>query len=177
MGWELYPPVVELAVPVASNCSVPRIFALPLMSNLATGPGVGATGKPMPTSVPLSKICEVLTSLTVSNFGTKFTVPPRVVTFGSVDALEEAVGADNRRAPEETPFDGPAMLPARAKAEGGKPPNVSASPALSAYGTLTSKTLACSSSCPTCIPSQRASPDANSSTGTPFALLAPSRTL
>src|SRR5215467_4589856 len=105
---------------MAGNCSVPRTFALPLMSSLATGTGVGVTGKPMPTSVPLSKICEVLTSLTVSNFGTKFTLPPAVVTFGPVELLNEAVlGALNGiwRELEGATLDDTPVVPAGSKAE------------------------------------------------------------
>src|SRR5215470_12341709 len=111
-------------------------FAFPLMSSLATGTGVGVSGKPIPTFVPLSKICEVLMSLGVSNLGIKFTVPPAVVTLGSLDAFTEAVLAaatGNRRELEGAVLDGSARLVcAWAKAEGGKPPNVSASPAFRA---------------------------------------------
>src|ERR1700756_350914 len=106
------------------------------MSSLATGTGVGVTGKPMPTLVPLSKICEVLTSLGVSNFGIKFTVPSAVVTFGSVDVLSDAVLAaptGNMADPEDIVLDDSAGLErASAKAEGGRPPSVSAAAAFNA---------------------------------------------
>src|SRR5215470_17304517 len=121
---------------MAGNCSVPRTFAFPLMSSLATGTGVGVTGKPIPTFVPLSKIWEVLMSLGVSNFGIKFTVPPAVVTLGSVELLSETeLGALDgiKRELEGVVLDGSARLAcACAKAEGGKPPNVSESPAFNA---------------------------------------------
>src|SRR5262249_2262030 len=116
------------------------------MSSLATGAGVGLTGKPIPTFVPLSKICDVLMSLEVSNLGTKFTVPPAVVTVGSVELLSEptrAAEGGNKRELEGTD-DSALRPPTGAKAEGGRPPSVSASPAFNAYGTLTRRTRGCS---------------------------------
>src|SRR5262245_34387097 len=58
----------------------------------------------------------------------------------------------------------------------GFPPSDSASPALSAYGTLTSRTLGCSA-LPTMMLSQRASPEVKRSMGSPSGCIAPSRTL
>src|SRR5947209_14856482 len=53
------------------------------------------------------------------------------------------------------------------KAEAGSPPKVCASPAFSAYGTLSNSTRACSASPCAWIPSQRASPETNTSVGSP----------
>src|SRR5437899_2717467 len=64
----------------------------------------------------------------------------------------------------------PLQVGASIKAEAGLPPNVSASSAFSAYGTLTSNTrppCADSGRLPTPTPSQRASHEVNSPTATP----------
>src|SRR5271157_277338 len=63
------------------------------------------------------------------------------------------------------------------KADGGRPPSVSASCALKAYGTLTSSTRVCSASPCTCTPSQRCSCCEKRSPGNPAAVVLPSSTL
>lgn len=119
MGCEVLP-AVAVAVPVAGRLSKPRIVPPPFTSSLAAGVVV-----PMPTFVPLSKICEFVISALASNLATVFTVPPAVVTgvvpvaSGCAAALGVAVpagviGADST------------------KAVGGSPPMVAASPAFKA---------------------------------------------
>src|SRR5215471_10508301 len=103
--------------------------------------------------------------------GTALTVPPEVVT---VDCgTSSAVFAEL----VELPFDDMAPEPfsgaASTKADGGSPPTVSASPAFSAYGTLSSRMRGCSSPPFTRTPSQRASPELNKSIGRPSTLVAP----
>ena len=66
---------------------------------------------------------------------------------------------------------------ANTKAEGGSPPTVAASPALSAYGTLSNMILACSGWPCACTPSQRASPATKMSLGNPLPFAEPSITL
>src|SRR5215471_10639853 len=63
---------------------------------------------------------------------------------------------------------GPPPGTASTNAEGGKPPTVCASPALSAYGTLSNNTRGCSASPCAWMPSQRASPKANKLAGKPW---------
>ena len=59
----------------------------------------------------------------------------------------------------------------------GLPPRVSASPALNAYGTLTSNTRGCVAPPTTSTSNQRALPEVNNSMGTPSGCMAPSSTL
>src|SRR5579864_1557709 len=111
----------------------------------------------------------------VVNSGIVFTVPPLVVTAddvggGTVVEVAESLG----------PLDGAGVLvdgAASTKAEAGSPPKVAASPAFSAYGTLTRAMRGCSASVPICTASHRASPVMNTSGGSPFLLTAPNCTV
>src|SRR5450631_3103071 len=105
--------------------------------------------------------------------GIAFTVPPVVVTFD-----DNGGGTDEPGAVTELVDDAPPMTGAAStKAEGGSPPMVSASLALSAYGALTSSTRACSASPDTCTASQRAAPVINISGGRPWLPVVPSCTV
>src|SRR5712692_890721 len=77
---------------------------------------------------------------------------------------------------------GPEAVPlgwANTNADAGMPPNLSASAAFNAYGTLTSKTRGPSTSPGNCIctPNQRGAPELNSPSGSPSLLVAPSSTV
>src|SRR5580698_1785639 len=93
----------------------------------------------------------------VVNSGTAFTVPPVVVTSDEVAGDAEEDDADEGEADDAVAlFNPPLAGAASTKAEGGSPPMVSASPALNAYGALTSSTRGCSACPETCTPTQRA---------------------
>src|SRR5215471_4681611 len=153
----------------------------------ATPPGKRSANKVlerfcMLTAPLLSVICEFTRDVGPENFGTVLSVPVAI-------ARAELVNVLDRDAAAATPVllvVGSAVgtvkmgepLPAFAKADAGSPPNVAASSAFSAYGTLTSNTLGSSSSPDTsaCTPSQRDSPELNKSIGTPSLPVAPSIT-
>src|ERR1700678_2799617 len=108
----------------------------------------------------------------VVNIAILFAVPPVVVTSEVLfpTTAPVAVGVVAAAARDDTPLALPLTLPLAAactNALAGNPPNVSASPALSAYGALTKSVRACSPSCSTCTPIHRACPDANNSAGNP----------
>src|SRR6266567_5705925 len=100
--------------------------------------------------------------------GIVFALPPEVVTGDTSGGTEDA----EPPAGESPNFVATVVLvpigeAASTKADGGSPPTVSASAALSAYGTATSSTRACSDSPAICSASQRASPVINISAGKP----------
>src|ERR1700685_3440707 len=88
---------------------------------------------------------------------------PEPVTSLATGASCHAAAAAAVAPPEVAPDDGGAST----KAEGGKPPIPSASPACSAYGALTSSTRACCAWPDICTPTHRACSDVNSSAGNP----------
>src|SRR5580704_19496375 len=120
----------------------------PLTSSVAAGVTV-----PMPMSVLFWKITESTMSLAVSHMG-MWSSTPLPVTLGFdggaafldtevEDAL--AAGTESGLAELAAPAVGRADdALASAKSEAGRPPNVWASPAFSAYGTLTRRTRGCS---------------------------------
>ena|SRR5436305_1033970 len=141
-------------------------------------------------TVPLvSDICEFTRDAGPENFGTVFMVPLADVTAAAIAALDKApaLAPDPVTAADvvlevvgtvEGTLRTEAPVPAFANAEAGNPPNVVASPAFKAYGTLTSNILGCSSSpgSSVCTPNQRDSPDVNNSIGIPKLPVAPSIT-
>src|SRR5450432_1040926 len=164
-------PADAVAAPVAGNTSVPRIALPPWTSNAVVGAVVL-----MPifavAPLPVCVMAELWTLVAVVQSGRAFTVPPLVVT---VDAGGGAlVTSFEVAAPPTLPAAPPLGNAANTNALGGSPPIVAASPAFNAYGTLSNITRACSSPPFTRTPSQRASPDAKSSTGRPSDLVAPS---
>ncbi len=137
---------------------------LPFTCSLAIGFVV-----PMPTLVPLSKICESPMVSVAVNFATMLVVPlPSIRVFGS------SMGTSPDSVAESPPAAGDSD---NMNADAGLPPSISASAALSAYGTLTSKTRGCSGSPCTCTLSQCASSLLKISKGSPSALAAPSNTV
>src|SRR6266478_919343 len=159
----------------ADCCNSQKLFGKFVSSNRIVGAAprmcsdLAGLAVPRPTFVPVSKIEELMTFAPVaSNLATKFCVPPPpIVAAPMAPVLGNTV---------PTPAAPPEGL-ASTNDDSGLPPKVSASDAFKAYGTLTSNTRGCSACRSTCSSSQRASPDANSSAGTPFALLAPSKTV
>src|SRR5579872_2426643 len=123
----------------------------------------------MPMLLPLSNKRELPSVPLVSNHLVRKFVLPNPVT-AELDGPDE----DGFIPPElrASLVDAAALL--SMNAENGLPPSVSASPALSAYGTDTSKTRGCSASPWTRMPNQRAAPLANKSNGRPSALVDPS---
>src|ERR1700720_925303 len=117
----------------------------------------------------------------VVNIAILFAVPPVVVTSEVLfpTTAPVAVGAAARDDPPLALALALALPPAATctNALAGNPPNVSASPAFSAYGALTKSVRACSPSCSTCTPIHRACPDANNSAGNPSAFVDPSSTV
>src|ERR1700722_15300179 len=126
----------------------------------------------------------------VVNIAILFAVPPVVVTSEVLfpTTAPVAVGAAARDAaplalalplalPPPPPPPPPPPAATCTNALAGNPPNVSASPAFSAYGALTKSVRACSPSCSTCTPIHRACPDANNSAGNPSAFVDPSSTV
>src|SRR5208283_3141782 len=104
--------------------------------------------------------------------GIVLAVPPVVVTSLVVAGETRfAVLASGLLAEAEAMAAGAAST----KAEGGSPPMVSASPAFSAYGALTSSTRGCSAWPEICTPTQRACSEVNNSAGSPSGLVDPSR--
>src|SRR5579862_5601756 len=99
--------------------------------------------------------------------GRKLTVPDPVTPLAGAFASVPAAPA--------TPED--AAGAASTKAVGGSPPMVCASPAFSAYGTLSNKTRGCSAWFCGWTPNQRASPEANRPVGKPWLLVEPSITV
>src|ERR1700693_2698757 len=155
--------------------------SFPLTSSVAAGVTV-----PMPMSVLFWNITESTMSLAVSHMG-MWSTTPFPVTFGFDGGAEFLDTEVEDALAAETESDLPELAPpavgraddalASAKSEAGRPPSVWASPAFSAYGTLTSRTRACSGCRSIWIPSQRASPLANNPMGTPVEVSAPSRTV
>src|SRR6266851_10186054 len=128
---------------------------------------------PIPTC-PLSNSEELITFAPVaSNLVTKFCVPPPPIVAAPMDP--PPAGLTTVPTPAPPPDEGLAST----NDDSGFPPNVSASAAFNAYGTLTSNTRGCSSSFArfTCTPSQRGSPAVNSSRGNPSFLVEPSSTV
>src|SRR5271170_8174228 len=105
-------------------------------------------------------------------------VPPVVVTSdeiaGETEEDEEDGGDDVAPSLTLVPTLGGA---ASTKAEGGSPPMVSASPALSAYGALTSSTRGCSACPETCTPTHRACSEVKILSGNPWLVVEPSNTV
>src|SRR5208283_2954292 len=142
------------------------MVAAPLTSSLVAGAVV-----PMPTLVPLSKICEFVISAAASNLARLLTVPPAVVT----GVVPVAIGCTVVAALLTPKLEVGGA--AKTNAEAGSPPTVCASAAFSAYGTLSRETRGCSA-CPcACTPSQRASPATNRSDGKPVLVVDPSSTV
>src|SRR5450755_4101581 len=73
-GCEFFP-AAAVAAPLAARVTAPRRTLAPFTSSLAAGALV-----PIPTFVPVSKICELATSFAPSNLASALTVPPGVVT-------------------------------------------------------------------------------------------------
>ena len=91
-------------------------------------------------------------------------------------SLAESSGEAEVPAPSRSRLGSSRLGSVSTKADSGLPPSVSASAAFSAYGTLTSSARGCSASpgdC-ACTPSQRDSPELNSSSGAPSLVVAPS---
>lgn len=131
---------------------------------------------PIPTS-PISTMLELPKSsgLGPVNLAIRFGVPLMTKLRSGADF---AVSWEAAASDFSDVFCEPAAS-ASTNAEAGLPPSVSASATLSAYGTLTSSTRGCSSSpgsC-SCTPSQRASPELNSSSGRPSLFVPPNRTV
>src|SRR5260370_22361290 len=128
---------------------------------------------PMPTC-PLSKSEELITLVPVtSNLATTFGVPPPPIVAAPIAVAPPVLAA--LLAPAPASDGGVASI----NDDSGLPPNLSASSAFNAYGTLTQKTRQRSTSFGkfTCTPSQRGSPVVNSSSGSPSDFVAPSSTV
>src|SRR6266446_243300 len=162
----------------ADCCNSQKLFGKFVSSNRIVGAALFRCSVlagllvPIPTFVPVSKIEEFTTLAPVaSNLATKFCVPPPPI----VAAPMAPVLGNTAPTPVPLPDEGLAST----NDDSGFPPNVSASAAFNAYGTLTNNTRGCSSSFGrfTCTPSQRGSPAVNSSRGNPSFLVEPSSTV
>src|SRR6266478_5041730 len=150
----------------ADCCNSQKLFGKFVSSNRIVG-------------APLFR-CSVLAGLLVpiptfapvaSNLATKFCVPPPPI----VAAPMAPVLGNTVPTPPPLPVAGLAST----NDDTDLPPNVSASEAFSAYGTLTSSTRGCSTSFGrfACTPNHRGSPAVNSSSGNPSLLVDPNRTV
>src|ERR1700680_650342 len=152
------------SAPLGNRVSVSRTSPLPLTSSVDAGAIVA-----MPIWEFFWKISELMMSLVESHMGIKSSVPlPVTAGFAGAFFLVVVEAADAGFV-----LAVPGALLVRTKAEGGRPPIVSASAAFKAYGTLSSTTRACSSPPFTRTPSQRASPELKRSSGKPSGLVAP----
>src|SRR6266478_5677406 len=162
----------------ADCCNSQKLFGRFVSSNRIVGAELfrcsvlGGLLVPIPTFVPVSKIEELTTLAPVaSNLATKFCVPPPPIVAAPIaPVLGNTV---------PTPAPLPVAGLASTNDDTDLPPNVSASEAFSAYGTLTSSTRGCSTSFGrfACTPNHRGSPAVNSSSGNPSLLVDPNRTV
>src|SRR6266478_2420690 len=162
----------------ADCCSSQKLFGKFVSSSRIVGAALrmcsdlAGLAVPRPTFVPVSKIEELTTLAPVaSNLATKFCVPPPPIVAAPIaPVLGNTV---------PTPPPPPVVGFASTNDDTDLPPNVSASEAFSAYGTLTSSTRGCSTSFGrfACTPNHRGSPAVNSSSGNPSLLVDPNRTV
>src|SRR5277367_2014187 len=150
-------PVVDVALPLRETTMVPRKIVRPLTSRAAKGAAL------MPMPFAFWKITELTIDDELLKTGMKPEMAPVVVTGGSALGMTSGVRAAAAKV----------FVPARAKAEAGSPPRVSASAAFIAYGTLASRTRGWADSPAIWTASQRASPLAKRSIGMPFERVAP----
>src|SRR5579863_3079485 len=126
-GWEFLPPAA-VAVPVEGIRRIPFTVAAPFTSSVAFGAFVLIPILPV-APLPVWVTIEFWMFVAVVKSGSVFTVPPVVVTFDEAGGGAEGALPSPVVAAGAEPAVGGA---ARTKAEGGRPPIVSASAAFMA---------------------------------------------